>query len=61
MDSSAHTAPVDSEIINENWVAANSEIINENSIAADSEIGNDGGVISGFTFFLFWVFTWDVC
>jgi len=35
MDSSAHTTPIDSEIINENWVAADSEIINETASTAD--------------------------
>jgi hypothetical protein len=29
MDSSASTTPVDSEIVNENWVASDLEIINE--------------------------------
>jgi hypothetical protein len=36
MDSSAHTAPVDSEIVTENLVAALSEIITENVSRADS-------------------------
>jgi len=40
MDLSTHTTLVDSEIINENYVAA------------DSEIGNNVGIFSGFTFFL---------
>jgi hypothetical protein len=44
MDSLARTTPVDSEIVNENYVAA------------DSEIDSDSEVISGFTFF-YWVFT----
>ena len=39
MDSLARTTPVDSEIVNENYVAA------------DSEIDSDSEVISGFTFF----------
>jgi hypothetical protein len=40
MDSLVHIAFIDSEIINENYVAVDSEII------------NDDGVISGFTFFV---------
>jgi len=38
MDSSAHTTPIDSEIINENWVATDSEIINETASTADAWI-----------------------
>jgi len=51
MDSSAHTALVDLEIINENLVTADSKIINENCVAFDSEIGSDDEVIFCFTFF----------
>jgi len=35
MDSSAHTAPVDLEVVNDNYVTADSEIDNENRVAAD--------------------------
>jgi hypothetical protein len=52
MDSSAHTTPIDSEVVNENSVIADSEINNKNCVAANSEIDNDGGVVSGFTLFL---------
>jgi hypothetical protein len=45
LDSLARTTPVDSDIVNENYVAA------------DSEIDSDSEVISGFTFFFYWVFT----
>jgi hypothetical protein len=38
MDSSASTAPVDSEIVNENWVALDSEIINEGAFKGNTWI-----------------------
>jgi len=38
MDLLARTAPVDSEIINENWVATDSEIINETISTVDAWI-----------------------
>jgi hypothetical protein len=38
MDSSAHTAPVDSERVKENWVAAYSEIAPENAFKGDEWI-----------------------
>jgi hypothetical protein len=41
MDSSTHTTPVDSKIINEDCVAA------------DSKINSDSGVVFGFTLFFF--------
>jgi hypothetical protein len=51
MDSSAHLASINPEIINKNWVATDSEIINKNCVAVDSEISSDNGVVSSFTFF----------
>jgi hypothetical protein len=38
MDSSTHIIPVDSEIVKENWVAADSEIITEIGSRADAWI-----------------------
>ena len=38
MDSLAHTAPVDLEIINENWVVVDSEIVNKTASMADAWI-----------------------
>jgi len=38
MDLSAHTAPIDSEIVKENLVIADSEIITENGSRADAWI-----------------------
>ena len=39
MDSSDHTAPVDSQIVKENWVAAHSEIAPETTFRGDAWIG----------------------
>jgi hypothetical protein len=38
MDSSARAAPVDSEIVNKNWIIIDSEIINETTYTADAWI-----------------------
>jgi len=38
MDSSAHTTPVDSEIVNENWVATDLEIVIETASRNDAWI-----------------------